>query len=99
MKRIWYRVIISPAFLVAFCEGIHVSQTFLLHGLPTEFKDLSGWLETYIHSISAGRLLARVAFCQGPVEGVCQGVLAQVAEESLVDLEGREVGCKFLASA
>jgi hypothetical protein len=48
---------------------------------------------TYIHSVSASRLLASVAFSQRPVEGVGETVLAQVGKDGLVNLEGRNVGC------
>ncbi len=47
---------------------------------------------THIHGLLAGGDLAGVPLGQGPVEGVGEGVLAQVGEELLVDLEGGEVG-------
>lgn len=47
---------------------------------------------TYIHGISAGRLLAGVALGQSPVQGVGKAVLAHVREDLVINLESREVG-------
>jgi hypothetical protein len=49
-------------------------------------------IETYVHSVSSGRLLAGVTLSQGPVEGVGKAVLAEVAESIVLNLEGRDVG-------
>jgi hypothetical protein len=46
---------------------------------------------THIHGVTAGRDLAGVALGQSPVEGVGQGVLAEVGEDLLIDLEGGKV--------
>lgn len=49
---------------------------------------------THIHGVPPGRLLAGVAFGEGPIERVGESILAQVAKNLLFDLEGGEVGCK-----
>lgn len=46
---------------------------------------------TYVHGISAGRDFASVALGQTPVDGVGEGVLPQVGQKLLIDLESREV--------
>jgi hypothetical protein len=48
--------------------------------------------KTHIHGVAAGRDLAGVTLGQSPEEGVGKGVLAEVGEQPLVDLEGGEVG-------
>lgn len=52
--------------------------------------------KTYVHGVATSRLLAGVAFSEGPVEGVGQAVLAEVAQKLLVNLERRDVGCRKL---
>lgn len=47
---------------------------------------------THIHGVAAGRDLAGVALGQSPVEGVGKGVLAEVGQYLLLDLESGEVG-------
>lgn len=47
---------------------------------------------THVHSLLTSGDLAGMTLRQGPEEGVGQGVLAQVGEELLVDLEGGVVG-------
>lgn len=47
---------------------------------------------TYVHSVATGRLLASVAFSKSPVEGVGEGVLLEVGELGVIDLESGEVG-------
>lgn len=84
LNRIWYLLIISPAFLEAFCVT-RVS----FHSVFSSGSVLS---ETYIHSIPAGRDLAGVALAQSPVERVGKSVFTEVAEELLIDLESGEVG-------
>jgi hypothetical protein len=54
---------------------------------------LTSVLGSVIHSVSASRLLAGVAFGQSPVEGVGETVLAQVSQDGIVNLKGRNVGC------
>jgi hypothetical protein len=54
-------------------------------------------MQTYVHGVAAGGLLARVALSQSPEDGVGQGVLAEVGKKGLVDLEGREVGCTYIS--
>lgn len=46
---------------------------------------------TYVHGVSAGRLLAGMTLSKTPVDGIGESVLLQVGQELLVDLEGREV--------
>jgi hypothetical protein len=53
---------------------------------------LTGVLGGVVHSVAAGGLLASVALGKSPEEGVGKSVLAEAGEDSLVDLEGREVG-------
>ena len=52
--------------------------------------------QTYIHSVTTGRLLAGVAFGKSPEERVGQGVFTEVAESLILNLECREVGYKRL---
>lgn len=47
---------------------------------------------TYVHSVAAGGLLASVTLSKSPVQAVGESVLAEVGEDSVVDLESREVG-------
>lgn len=47
---------------------------------------------TYVHGIATGRHLASVALSESPEEGVGEGVLLEVTERLLLNLEGREVG-------
>jgi len=47
---------------------------------------------THIHGVAAGRDLAGVALGQSPVEGVGKGVLAEVGQHLLLNLESGEVG-------
>jgi hypothetical protein len=49
-------------------------------------------VSTYVHGVSAGRLLAGVTFSESPEEGVGKAVLAEVAENLLINLEGGEIG-------
>ena len=53
---------------------------------------LAGVLGGVVHGVATGGLLAGVALCKSPEEGVGQGVLAEAGEDGLVDLEGGEVG-------
>ena len=53
---------------------------------------LTGVLGGVVHGVAAGGLLAGVALGKSPEEGVGKSVLAEAGEDSLVDLEGREVG-------
>ena len=53
---------------------------------------LAGVLGGVVHGVAAGGLLAGVALCKSPEEGVGESVLAEAREDGLVDLEGREVG-------
>ena len=53
---------------------------------------LAGVLGGVVHGVAAGGLLAGVALGKSPEEGVGKSVLAEAGEDSLVDLEGREVG-------
>lgn len=53
---------------------------------------LAGVLGGVVHGVTAGGLLAGVTLGKGPEEGVGKSVLAKAGEDSLVDLEGREVG-------
>jgi hypothetical protein len=48
--------------------------------------------KTHVHGVATGRDLASVALGQSPVEGVGQGVLAEVGEKLLIDLESGKVG-------
>jgi hypothetical protein len=72
----------SPAFLEAFC-----GESGQTHG-GGEYREAT----THIHGVAAGRDFAGVALGQSPEEGVGKGVLAEVGEHILVDLEGGEVG-------
>lgn len=81
LKRIWYLLIISPAFLEAFCS---TGQQLIRDSAGTDAV-------TYVHSVSAGRLLAGVTLSKTPVDGVGESVLLQVGQELLIDLESREV--------
>jgi hypothetical protein len=49
-------------------------------------------VSTYVHGISAGRLLAGVTLSESPEEGVGKAVLAEVAENLLINLESGEIG-------
>lgn len=51
-----------------------------------------GFGDTYVHSVTTGRLLASVSLSKSPVEGVGESVLLEVGELSIVDLESGEVG-------
>jgi hypothetical protein len=51
-----------------------------------------GNVVTHVHGVAAGRDLAGVALGESPVEGVGKGVLAEVGEHLLLDLESGEVG-------
>jgi len=42
---------------------------------------------TYFHSVSTSRLFTSVTFSKGPVQGVSERVLLQVAEDLLLDFE------------
>ena len=53
---------------------------------------VTGVLGGVVHGVAAGGLLAGVALGKSPEEGVGKSVLAEAGEDSLVDLEGREVG-------
>jgi hypothetical protein len=53
---------------------------------------LTSVLGGVVHGVAAGGLLAGVALGKSPEEGVGKSVLAEAGEDSLVDLEGREVG-------
>lgn len=53
---------------------------------------VTGVLGGVVHGVAAGGLLASVALGESPEEGVGKSVLAEAGEDSLVDLEGREVG-------
>jgi hypothetical protein len=53
---------------------------------------LAGVLGGVVHGVATSGLLAGVALGKSPEEGVGQGVLAEAGEDSLVDLEGGEVG-------
>lgn len=48
--------------------------------------------DTYIHSVTAGGLLASVSLSKSPVKGVGESVLLEVWKLILVNLESREVG-------
>jgi hypothetical protein len=48
--------------------------------------------KTYIHSITAGRLLTCVSFSECPEESVGQSIFAEVAKDFVIDFESREVG-------
>lgn len=87
LKRIWYLLIISPAFLEAFCRDS--VSTFTSH--KAEKSSREDLCFTYVHGISAGRDFASVALSQTPVDGVGERVFSQVGQELLVDLESREV--------
>lgn len=49
---------------------------------------------TYVHGISAGRLLAGVTLGQTPVNSVGKRVFPEVGQELLINLESGEVFCK-----
>jgi hypothetical protein len=53
---------------------------------------LTSVLGGIVHGVSAGRLLAGVTFSESPEEGVGKAVLAEVAENLLINLEGGEIG-------
>lgn len=74
-------LIISPAFLEAFYRRVSVT-TVAIGGISAG---------TYVHSVSASRLLAGVTLSKTPVDGVGKSVFLQVGQELLVDLESREV--------
>ena len=48
--------------------------------------------QTHVHGVAAGGDLAGVALGQSPEDGVGKGVLAEVGEQLVIDLEGGEVG-------
>lgn len=48
-------------------------------------------VDAYIHSISSSRLLACVAFSEGPIERVGQCVFTQIGEDLIIDFERGEV--------
>ena len=48
--------------------------------------------DTYVHSVTAGRLLASVSLSKSPVKGVGERVLLEVWKLILINLESREVG-------
>lgn len=48
--------------------------------------------DTYVHSVTAGRLLASVSLSKSPVKGVGESVLLEVWKLILVNLESGEVG-------
>ena len=83
MKRIWYLLIISPAFLEAFCGDICQKTRRRVQGEDGQ---------THIHGVAAGGDLAGVALGQSPEEGVGKGVLAEVGQQLVINLEGGEVG-------
>lgn len=74
--------IISPAFLVAFYN--------LVSEMLWECPEIK--VVTYVHGIATGRHFASVALSESPEEGVSEGVLLEVTERLLLDLEGGEVG-------
>lgn len=91
LKRIWYLLIISPAFLEAFWirgKRIHVSSLSAV-----DFKEVA-WdgRRTHVHGVATGRNLAGVTLAESPVEGVGEGVLAEVAKDLFINLESGEVG-------
>lgn len=89
LKRIWYLLIISPAFLEAFCnevKRVHVSS------LSVVSKEAWDGRRTHVHGVATGRDLAGVTLAESPVEGVGEGVLAEVAKNLLINLESGEVG-------
>jgi hypothetical protein len=53
---------------------------------------LTSVLGGIVHGVSAGRLLAGVTLSESPEEGVGKAVLAEVAENLLINLEGGEIG-------
>lgn len=74
----------SPAFLEAFWKGVSLRP-------ESSGRDrCAGY--TYVHGIATGRLLASVAFSKSPVKGVGEGVLLEVGQLGVIDLEGSEVG-------
>jgi len=54
---------------------------------------VTGVLGGVVHGVAAGRLFAGVAFGESPEERVGESVLAEVADDFVVNLEGGEVGC------
>ena len=54
---------------------------------------LSGVLGGIVHGVLTRRLLASMALGQRPVERVGKGVLTEVGENLVLNLESREVGC------
>lgn len=91
LYRIWYLPIISPAFLeafykirLAFCTVIAKSRTRIV------FK-------THVHGVAASGLLAGVALGKSPVEGVGQGILAEVSEGVVLNLESIDVGWSMVS--
>ena len=93
LKRIWYLLIISPAFLEAFCirgKRIHVSI-----GLSVVVcRKVVAWdgRRTHVHGVATGRDLAGVTLAESVVEGVGESVLAEVGKDLLINLESGEVG-------
>ena len=96
LKRIWYLLIISPAFLEAFCirgKRIHVSIGLSVVVAIIDFKKMA-WdgRRTHVHGVATGRDLAGVTLAESVVEGVGEGVLAEVGKDLLINLESGEVG-------
>ena len=92
LKRIWYLLIISPAFLEAFWtrgKRIHVSSLSVIVDFLEKTWD---GRRTHVHGVATGRNLAGVTLAESPVEGVGEGVLAEVAKNLLINLESGEVG-------
>ena len=67
-------------------------------GLPGSVEEnlefinhFSSVLRGVLHGLLTGGLFTGVTFCESPVDGVCESVLAEVAELFIVDFEGGEV--------
>lgn len=57
-----------------------------------EFVDhVAGVLRSVIHGVTAGGDFAGVTLGEGPVERICQRVLAEVTENRIVNLEVGEI--------
>lgn len=95
LNRIWFLLIISPAFLEAFCAAVSGAHA------RTDRENGSGeeqHSDTHIHGVAASRLLAGVTLGKSPEEGVGQGVLLEVGQQGVVDLEDGEVGWDFVSA-